>query len=343
MKKPRSYYESGVDLETAEKVTKKISLIATETYTDDVISGVGPFAALFKIPAKEYHEPVLVSATDGVGTKILLHLKAKTYQAAGIDLVAMSANDILTAGAKPLFFLDYIACGKLDPQIVASFIEGMAKALKEIGASLVGGETAEMPGFYKEGEYDLSGFMVGIVEKSKIIRKSNVKKGDVVIGISSSGPHANGYSLIRKIIEEKSLVLEKEYSEIGTTLSKAILAPTRLYHSLVYPLLGKFHIHGLANITGGGFYENIPRIIPDGLCAQIDRSSFKVPAIFKFIQKHGDISEEEMYSIFNMGIGFVIIVPESDALNILKELNSHKEQAFIIGKVIEGKEKIEFK
>lgn len=343
MKKPKSYLKAGVDLKAAEKAVKKISLIASSTYSKNVISGVGPFASLFKIPLKDYREPVLVSTADGVGTKIILHLKAKTFGAAGIDLVAMSANDILTTGAKPLFFLDYIACGKLNPEIVSSFIKGMAFACKEIGASLIGGETAEMPGLYQECEYDLSGFMVGILEKSKIIKKSDVKKGDAIVGISSSGPHANGFSLIRKIIELNSLELERTYPELGQTLSQAILSPTRLYHNLISPLLNEFSIHGLANITGGGFLENIPRVIPDGLCAEIDKSSYEVPIVFEFIQKQGGIPEEEMYSIFNMGIGFVIIVSKDDATYVLNKLNLRKKQAFLIGKVVEGKEKIELK
>lgn len=343
MDRPESYLKSGVDLKAASEAVEKITSIAKDTYTFDVLSGVGPFASLFRSPVEGFSDPILVSSADGVGTKLLLHVQEKTFEEAGIDLVAMCANDILTAGAIPLFFLDYIAGAQLDPEVVSRFVHGMAIACKEIGAALIGGETAEMPGLYKKGDYDLSGFIVGVVDLPKIIKTEMVKPGDLIIGITSSGPHSNGFSLIRKIIADEGLDLNKKYDKLGETLKDSLLAPTRLYHPIVMPLLKESRIHGMANITGGGLVENIPRCIPDGYCAVIDTSSFPLPKIFEFLKEKGRLNKDEMYSVFNMGIGFALIVNMGDADELIQTLNHNKEQAFVIGKITKGKSKIELK
>lgn len=340
---PKSYRNSGVNLDEAEKTVEKISNSVKSTFNQSVLTEIGNFAALFSLSSYQYKEPILVSSTDGVGTKILLHIKAKTFQFAGIDLVAMSSNDILTLGARPLFFLDYIACGKLNSEMAALMVKGMAKACRKIGAALIGGETAEMPGMYKEKHYDLSGFMVGIVEKSKIPLSKNIKKGDIIIGISSSGPHSNGFSLIRKILKEKKYSLQDKPPSLNKTLKELLLKPTELYHPYVLPLFEKNLVKTAANITGGSFKENIPRVLPKNHLAVINKNSFPVPEIFKFLQREGGIEESEMFSVFNMGIGFVLITGKNHVQEILSYLNKPGEKAYIIGEIKRGDRKVVFK
>lgn len=339
-KRPKSYQEAGVDLEEAERTVKKITGLVASTHNANVLESIGPFASLYRFPLESYEEPVLVASTDGVGTKILLHLEAGTFREAGIDLVAMSSNDILTAGARPLFFLDYIAAGKLSAEAVAGFIEGMAEACMTIGASLIGGETAEMPGVYRPGDYDLSGFIVGVVDRKKIPDIRSISPGDVVIGLASSGPHANGYSLIRKVLKENQLKLDQIPPEIGISLKDALLAPTVLYHPVLIDLYEQGIIKGSANITGGGFYENIPRTLPEGTAAVIKQSSIKVPEIFRFLQAAGDIPEDEMFHVFNMGIGFVVIVSPQSVATVMNHIESKGLKACIIGEVIRGEREV---
>lgn len=339
-KKKLKYEEAGVNLEEASKTIHKIKGLVESTYDKNVLSGIGPFAALYSLPSKDFNEPVLVASSDGVGTKIILHLKAKTLREAGQDLVAMSSNDILTLGAKPLFFMDYVAGGKIDSNVVAEFIEGISNACKKIGCSLIGGETAEMPGLYKEGDYDLSGFIVGIVEKTKIPDAKAVRENDVIIGVPSSGPHSNGYSLIRKIMDEAEIGLDDIVPGTGATFGSLILKPTELYHPKLYSLFEANIVKSAAHITGGGFYENIPRALNPNVDAVIEKRLIPTPPIFHFLMEKGGVDEEEMYRVFNMGIGFVVIVDqknEDTAIQILKEKGT---LGIVIGRIIKGNGKV---
>lgn len=333
---PKSYREAGVDLEEAGRVVNRITRLASSTHDKNVLDSIGPFAAVYRFPAEEYEEPLIVSSTDGVGTKILLHLEAGTFKEAGIDLVAMSSNDILTAGARPLFFLDYIAAGRLSADAAAGFIEGIAEACRKIGASLIGGETAEMPGVYRPGDYDLSGFIVGVVERKKLPDHRSINPGDVVVGLASSGPHANGYSLIRKILKENHLSLDYRPPELGSSLKDALTAPTMLYHPVLIDLYEKGVIKGSANITGGGFYENIPRTLPEGTAAVIKRGALGIPEIFRFIQAAGDVPEEEMFHVFNMGTGYVIVVSPDLVDTVMNHIEQRGVKACIIGEIVRG-------
>lgn len=336
----KKYESSGVSLKEAHKAVKKISEIVKETFTPSVLTQIGSFAAVYRPEFEDLAKPVLITSTDGIGTKIILHLKAGTLEAAGQDLVAMSANDILTLGARPLFFLDYIAGGKLDAEIVARFVKGIANACKKIGASLIGGETAEMPGIYREGDYDLSGFIVGAADLEKLPGPDKLSHGDLIIGLASSGPHSNGYSLIRKIMDDSSIHLEDEVAGTGRTFGDLILEPTVLYHPYLLALFEAGLVKSAAHITGGGFHENIARALPPTLDAVIFKGSFVVPPVFRYLQKAGSISEEEMYHVFNMGIGFVIFVSPDDASSVIEEIKRSGIESFIIGKVIEGKGRV---
>lgn len=337
----KKYLEAGVNLEESAKAVEKIKEVVQSTFNENVIAGIGPFAAAYSLKTEQYSEPLLVTSTDGVGTKILLHLQQKTYRKAGQDLVAMSSNDILTMGAKPLFFLDYIAGGKIDSVVVSEFVSGIADACREIGAALVGGETAEMPGVYKEGDYDLSGFIVGIAEKSRIPQPENLKAGDVLIGLESSGPHSNGYSLIRKIISDNRISLDEYDSTAEKTYAQMLLAPTILYHPAVLPLFEEGYILSAANITGGGFYENIPRILPENFKAVIEKGSFEIPYIFKKLQSLGNIPEEDMFNVFNMGVGFVLVVRPEDTDKVISQIEKSGVRAFKIGYLEEGSKGVE--
>ena len=318
------YRESGVDIIEGYKTVKLIKNLTQKTFIPGVINGIGSFAGMFELTG--YKEPVLVSGTDGVGTKLDIAFRMKKYDTVGIDCVAMCVNDILCHGAKPLFFLDYLACGKLNADIAASLVKGVSDGCIDAGCALIGGETAEMPGFYPEGEYDIAGFSVGIVEKSKIIDGSKIKDKDVLIGIESSGVHSNGYSLVRKLV--KNLDAEFEGKKIGEVL----LTPTRIYVKPVLELLKQFDIKGMAHITGGGFFENIPRMFKENFTAVIDKASLKTPPVFKYLQSFG-IDENSMYNTFNMGYGFVICADKKDADNIISALGKFNLDANVIGHV----------
>jgi phosphoribosylformylglycinamidine cyclo-ligase len=334
-----SYKDSGVDKEAGYKEVKLIKEMVKKTYIPGVLSDIGGFSGLFQLDTKEYKEPVLVSGTDGVGTKLKIAFMMDKHDTIGQDCVAMCANDIACQGAKPLFFLDYIATGKLIPEKMASIVEGVANGCKLAGCALIGGETAEMPGFYKEDEYDLAGFCVGIVDKDRIITGENIKEGDMLIGLPSSGIHSNGYSLVRKIVfEKKKMDVDTYIPELGKTLGEELLIPTRIYVPVVLDLIEKFNIKGISHITGGGFYENIPRMLPEGFTAHIDTSIIDVPVIFHLLQKWGNIDQKEMYSTFNMGVGMVLVVDKDELDSIAEHLRSRGESFYILGEVKAGQE-----
>jgi phosphoribosylformylglycinamidine cyclo-ligase len=318
-----AYSRSGVDIDAADSAKNLIKQKVKETFTPGVLTDIGLFGSMFRI--KGYKQLVLVSSTDGVGTKLKIASLLNKNNTVGIDLVNHCIDDILCCGAKPLFFLDYIAMGKLVPEKVNSIVSGLAKACKDSGCSLIGGETAEMPGIYHGDDYDLAGFIVGAVEKAGIIDGSKIKAGDILLGLPSSGPHTNGYSLIRKVfdIDSRPSVLNKFYPEFNCTLGEELLEPHRCYYSQLKPYLK--NIHGLVHITGGGFAGNIPRIIPEGLCASIDKNSWEIPPVFRLIQQKGKIEEQEMYRVFNMGIGMVVICSQKDAMTMkFREFGRYK-------------------
>ncbi len=328
-----TYKDAGVDINEGAMSVEKMKAYVKDTYTKGVMSSLGGFGGLFELP--KYKEPVLVSGTDGVGTKLKFSILLDKHDTVGIDLVAMCVNDILTGGAKPLFFLDYIATGKLESDKIADLVKGIAEGCKQSDCALIGGETAEMPGFYAADDYDMAGFSVGIVEKSKIIDGSRIKEGDVLIGMPSSGVHSNGYSLVRKLFfDVLQLGVDDYVEELQMTVGQALITPTKIYVKPVLSLLEKIDVRGMVHITGGGFIENIPRILPEGLGVKIDLSSFPILSIFDFMMKKGNIEPTEMFKTFNMGIGYIIIVDKEDAkdtLNHLKELN---EEAYLIGEVV---------
>lgn len=329
-----TYKDSGVDKEAGYKEVQLIKKFINKTYTKGVLSDIGGFGGLFAIDKEEYKEPVLVSGTDGVGTKLKIAFMMDKHNTVGEDCVAMCVNDILCQGAKPLFFLDYIATAKLEPEKMASIVEGIANGCVKGGCALIGGETAEMPGFYSEGEYDMAGFGVGIVDKEKIIDGSYIEEGDILMGLPSSGVHSNGFSLVRKIFFDKEkMEIDKYIPELGTTIGEALLVPTRIYTNPLYDLIQKFNIKGISHITGGGFYENIPRMIPEGLTAVIDTKVIETPQIFKVIQKYGDIELDEMYSTFNMGIGIVLAIGKDEADKALEFLKGKGENAVLLGEI----------
>ena len=337
----KSYKEAGVDIDLANQIVKKIKPLISKTSIPGVLSGIGGFGGLFSLTGQKYQEPVLVSGTDGVGTKLKIAFALNKHNTVGIDLVAMSVNDIITCGAKPLFFLDYISIGKLSEKVVVGLIKGITEGCKMADCALLGGETAEMPGFYSEGEYDLAGFAVGIVEKSKIIDGRKIREGDSIIGIASNGLHSNGFSLARKVLlEEKRYDLEKTVSSLKKTLGEELLAPTRIYVQPILHLLEKYKILGIAHITGGGLLENIPRILPEGVSVQITQKSWFKPPIFPLIQKEGEISDEEMYRTFNMGIGMVLIVRPDKVKEIIKELKQMNFPSYLIGQVVKRETKV---
>ncbi|OPJ57532.1 phosphoribosylformylglycinamidine cyclo-ligase [Clostridium oryzae] len=323
-----TYKDSGVNIEEGYKSVSLIKDHAAKTLQSYVLNNIGSFASMVEIP-EGYKRPVLVSGTDGVGTKLEIAFKKKKYDTVGIDCVAMCVNDVLCHGAKPLFFLDYIACGKLEAEVSSDLVKGVADGCLQADCSLVGGETAEMPGFYAEGEYDIAGFVVGVVDKSKIIDGSTIKEGDVLIGLSSSGPHSNGYSLIRKLIPD----ITTDFN--GKNIGDVLLTPTKIYVKPVLKIIEEFNIKGMAHITGGGFIENIPRMFKDKLTAVINKNSFPKPAIFDHIISLG-VDETHMYNTFNMGIGFVLCVAKEDADNVIKSLKAKGEDAYEIGYISAG-------
>ena len=323
-----TYKESGVNIEEGYRSVNMIKEHAKRTFIPGVINNLGSFAGMFEI-GSGYKNPVLVSGTDGVGTKLDIAFRTKRYDTVGIDCVAMCVNDILCHGAKPLFFLDYLACGKLEAEVAEQLVKGVSDGCIEAGCALIGGETAEMPGFYRDGEYDIAGFAVGIVDKHKIIDGSNIKEGDALIGIESSGIHSNGYSLVRKLIKDLNIDFD------GKNMGEVLLTPTKIYVKPVLKLLESFEIKGMAHITGGGFYENIPRMLNDNLTAVIHKNSFKNHDIFKHLMSLG-VEEDHMFNTFNMGIGFVLCVNEADSMNIIKALEELGEKAYNIGHVEAG-------
>ncbi len=331
MKKSLTYRDAGVNIDSGNLLVERIKPIVARTKRSEMLAGIGGFGSLFEIPLERYKNPVLVSGTDGVGTKLKLAIKFNKYDTIGIDLVAMCVNDIVTLGAEPLFFLDYYATGNLDIEIASQVITGIGRGCELSGAALVGGETAEMPGMYSNGDYDIAGFCVGIVEKDKIIDIKSVQAGDALIGIASSGPHSNGYSLIRKIIDLQDDILEQELD--GRSLGEILLEPTRIYVKSLLNLMQKIPIHALAHITGGGLSENLPRVLPDNLNASIDINSWSQPAIFKWLQQQGNISNPEMYRTFNCGIGMVVCVAQENLTEALQCLQITGETAWHIGEV----------
>lgn len=333
-----SYKDAGVDIHAGNELVERIKADVKRTRRPEVMGGLGGFGALCALPTK-YKEPILVSGTDGVGTKLRLAIDLSKHNTIGQDLVAMCVNDLVVQGAEPLFFLDYYATGKLDVDVAASVVKGIADGCEISGCALVGGETAEMPGMYHEGDYDLAGFCVGVVEKSDIIDGSAVKAGDVLIALASSGPHSNGYSLIRKVLEVSKTDAATELLE-GKRLSEHLLAPTKIYVKSVLKLVEEVDVHAIAHLTGGGFWENIPRVLPESAKAVIDESSWQWPAVFKWLQEKGNISRYEMYRTFNCGVGMVIALSGTDAEKALKILEDAGENAWIIGKIEElGAEK----
>ena len=325
-----SYKDAGVDIDAGNALIERIKGVAKRTRRPEVMAGLGGFGALFELP-KGYEEPVLVSGTDGVGTKLKLALELNRHDHIGIDLVAMCVNDLIVAGAEPLFFLDYYATGKLDVDIATRVVTGIGEGCELSGASLVGGETAEMPGMYEGEDYDLAGFCVGIVEKSKIIDGTKVADGDVLIGLPASGPHSNGYSLIRKIIEVSNADLNQDLN--GISLGAALMEPTRIYVKALLELFKEVDVRALSHITGGGLLENIPRVLPSDSVAVIDTQSWQQPAVFAWLQKHGNVSDTEMYRTFNCGVGMVIAVAQSDQAKTLEVLSNAGEQPFVIGHI----------
>ncbi|GAB4288480.1 MAG: phosphoribosylformylglycinamidine cyclo-ligase [Methylophaga sp.] len=326
-----SYRDAGVDIEAGNALVDRIKPHAAKTHRPGVMAGLGGFGSLFELPLDRYRHPVLVSGTDGVGTKLRLAIESGIHDTIGIDLVAMCANDIAVLGAEPLFFLDYYATGKLDVDVAASVVSGIAEGCLQAGAALVGGETAEMPSMYEEGDYDLAGFCVGVVEKDRILDGSNVAAGDQLIGLASSGPHSNGYSLIRKILERSGQSLRDDFD--GQTLGKALLAPTRIYVKSLLQLNEKINIHALSHITGGGLLENIPRVLPENVKAVINTGGWQRPAIFDWLQEQGHVEDREMYRTFNNGIGMVIIVAADEVEAALQLLRNAGENASLIGQI----------
>jgi len=333
MKDGISYKDSGVDKSEGYRAVELMKKKVAASHNSSVLQGLGSFGAFYELG--EFAQPVLVSGTDGVGTKLKIAFKTNTYNTIGQDCVAMCVNDILCHGAKPLFFLDYLACGKLDADVAATIVGGIADACVETGTALIGGETAEMPGFYKEGEYDIAGFAVGVVEKANIINGSNVGAGDVIIALPSSGIHSNGFSLVRKLITD----LSQDFN--GRPMGEVLLTPTKLYVDVVLEIIKKYSVHGMAHITGGGIIENLPRAFPESFDAEVDKSKIDILPIFKHIQSLG-VNEEEMWSTFNMGIGFVLIVPASEASIIIGELKNKGENAQEIGQIIPGSGAVQF-
>ena len=335
-----SYKEAGVDVTAGYEAVELMKKHVESTFTEGVVSGIGGFGGLFAPNIKQMKEPILVSGTDGVGTKLKLAFLMNKHDTVGQDCVAMCVNDVVCCGAKPLFFLDYMALGKNVPEVVATIVKGVADGCKKSGCALVGGETAEMPGFYPVNEYDLAGFCVGMVDKEKMINSQSIEVGDKVIGIASSGVHSNGFSLVRKVFKIDKDNINEYKEELGKTLGEALLEPTKIYVKPILALLDKINVKGISHITGGGFYENLPRMLRDDVSLIIDSKSYKVPAIFKLIQKEGNIPIRDMYNTFNMGIGMAVIVSSKDAEETVEILKGQGEEAYIIGEVTQGNKEI---
>lgn len=336
-----SYKNAGVDITAGYKAVELMKQHIAKTVTAGALSGIGGFGGLFELDLTGINKPVLVSGTDGVGTKLKMAFLMDKHDTVGIDCVAMCVNDIICCGAKPLFFLDYIACGKNIPERIAEIVSGVADGCVQSGAALIGGETAEMPGFYPEDEYDLAGFSVGIVDKDKIIDNKAIKSGDVIIALPSSGVHSNGFSLVRKVFDVENSDIKAPVAELGgKSVGETLLIPTKIYVKPVLALTEEITVKAISHITGGGFFENIPRSIPDGYCAKIEKSAVKVLPIFDLIQKTGSISERDMFNTYNMGVGMSITVDKNDADKALEILKNAGEDAYIIGETVKGDDKI---
>jgi len=327
-----SYRDAGVDIDAGNSLVERIKPIVSKTQRPEVIGGLGGFGALFEIPLDRYKKPVLVSGTDGVGTKLKLAMDMKKHDTIGIDLVAMCVNDLIVQGAEPLFFLDYYATGKLDIDNGVDIVKGIAEGCLQSGAALIGGETAEMPGMYQGEDYDLAGFCVGIVEKDEAIDGSKVKAGDTLIGIASSGPHSNGYSLIRKILEVSAASLDDAFGD--STLGNALLTPTRIYIKPLLALFKELDVHALSHITGGGLLENLPRVLPKDCAAKIDSKSWQLPEIFQWLQTQGNVEKNEMYRTFNCGVGMVLCLPAEHSEQAIEFLRQQGENAWKLGEII---------
>ncbi len=339
MKDSFTYADAGVDIDKANKLVDAIGKIAKQTTCAGVIGDIGGFGGLFSLNLTNLERPVLVSSTDGVGTKLRIAFMLDKHDTVGIDLVAMSVNDIIVQGAKPLFFLDYISMGKLDNQRATDIITGIAQGCKQAQCALLGGETAEMPGFYSDNEYDLAGFAVGVVDNDKIIDGTEIRVGHKLIGIASSGLHSNGYSLVRKVcFEVLNLKIDQHVPELGKTLGEELLMPTKIYAATVRGLLKDLPIHGIAHITGGGISENVVRIVPRTCSILIREGSWEIPPIFSFLQRAGNISAKEMARTFNMGIGMILVVPDYAVLDVMQRIEAMKERAFVIGEILDCKE-----
>ena len=344
LSKSESYAKAGVDITAGYEGVKLMKPFVARTMIPGVCSDVGGFGGLFAPDITGMEEPVLVSGTDGCGTKVKLAILMDKHDTIGIDAVAMCVNDIICCGAKPLFFLDYVAIGKNIPEKVASIVSGVAEGCVQSGCALIGGETAEHPGLMPAEDYDLAGFAVGIVDKKKILDNKNMKAGDVVIALASTGIHSNGFSLCRKVfdIDHNPPALYEAREELGgKSVAEALLVPTRIYVKAALALIEQCDVKGISHITGGGFYENIPRSIPDGLCAKVDKSKIKVLPIFQLLQKEGDIPERDMYNTYNMGVGMTVVVPADQAEKAIEVLKAHGEEAYVIGEIVTGDEKID--
>ncbi|KJF28773.1 phosphoribosylformylglycinamidine cyclo-ligase [Clostridium aceticum] len=336
-----TYKNAGVDVEEGQRAVQLMKNHVKSTFNKNVLEDIGGFGGLFALDLKDIKEPILVSGTDGVGTKLKLAFLLDQHDTIGQDCVAMCVNDILCQGAKPLFFLDYIATGRLKAEKVADIVKGIAEGCKMAGCALIGGETAEMPGFYQDGEYDVAGFSVGLVDKSKVITGKEIQAGDVIIGIPSSGLHSNGFSLVRKVfLEGDKFSLNAPIEELGSTLGEALIIPTKIYVKAVTEVLKSIEVKGIAHITGGGFYENVPRILPEEVDAHIQLDSWQIPQIFKMIQTVGNIQEEEMYKTFNMGIGMMLVVQEKDVETTLTILQEAGENPYKIGEIRAGNKQV---
>lgn len=333
-----SYKDSGVDVTRGYKAVDLMKKYVKTTYNDNVLGDIGSFGGFYSISGEKMEEPVLVAGTDGVGTKLKYAFLLEKHDTIGIDAVAMCVNDIVCQGAKPLFFLDYYACGRLYPEAEAQVVKGIAEGCRQAGCALIGGETAEMPGFYPDGEYDLAGFAVGIVDKKKVINGKNIQAGDVLLGIKSSGIHSNGYSLVRKLFGDSDRAeLEKYDERLGASPAEVLLTPTKIYVRSILTLVAKVPVKGIAHITGGGFIENIPRIFPEGIGCEIDKNSYEVPAVFRVMQERAGISDEQIYNTFNMGIGMVVCVSPENAAAAAASLRKSGEEVVVLGRTTEGK------
>ncbi|CUH96319.1 Phosphoribosylformylglycinamidine cyclo-ligase [Propionispora sp. 2/2-37] len=336
-----TYRAAGVDIDAGNRAVDLIKKKVQSTYRPEVLGDIGGFGGLFGLNTAKYREPVLVSGTDGVGTKLCIAFMMDRHDTIGQDAVAMCVNDILVQGAEPLFFLDYLAVGELEPEKVADIVSGVANACRESGCALIGGETAEMAGFYQQGEYDIAGFAVGVVEKSKIITGARITPGDVLIGLPSSGLHSNGFSLVRKIcFDVKKLAVDDAVPELGRSIGEELLVPTTLYPKACLPLLASFDIRGMVHITGGGFYDNVPRMLPNHCAVEIDTTLWPKPVIFSLLQEWGQVAWTEMYRTFNMGIGMILVVPEEQADRVQANLTERGEASYRIGRVIPGSREV---